>query len=244
MLNLLDFKQTDLGTLKKLSKKVVKNYSKMKKLELFENFNKFLAVKMIQRCYRLHFYKNATDHITLEPVKFPCFIYRTKSGKHFFYEYSSIIKNIMKTGDCRDPMTREVYSDEDLIRLDTGAKLYFPEIKYRSTYKIKKNLSYARRIRNRENEILSFQLRMDELKEIINYIVHSEMYLWNLGNEPLLIENIEYASINSFIQTTVHELKMVLTNLRVYDLHSADIFKRDLLNGLTVQFLIELISEI
>jgi hypothetical protein len=85
---------------------------------------------------------------------------------------------------------------------------------------------------------------MDELKEIINYIVSSEMYLWNLGNEPLLIENVEYNSINSFIQTTVHELKMVLKNLRVYDSHSAELFKHELLSGLTVQFLIELISEI
>ena len=230
-------------TLKKLCKKIVKK-SKLKKIELFENFNKILSVKLIQRCFRLHFYKNATDHITLEPVSYPCFIYRTKTGKNFFYEYSSIIKNIMKTGDCRDPVTREVYSDNDLKRLDTGAKLHFPEIKYRSTYKIKKNLSYARRIRNRENEILSFNMRMDELRETILYIINSEMYLWNLSPEPIIIENVEYNSIQSFIQSTVHELKMVLSNLRTYDPTTVDLFKNDLLHIITTPFLRNLISEI
>jgi hypothetical protein len=229
---LIDFRNIEVSILKKLCKKAgIKNYSKLKKKELFENYNKFLATKLIQRCFRNHFYKNATDHITLDNVCYPCFIYRTKSGKCYFYSYESIIKYIMKTGDCRDPMTRENYSDEDLLRLDSEAKLHFPENRYRSTYKIKKNLNYARRIRNRENEILSFHMRMDELRELIFYIIHSEMNLWNLGNDPILIENVEYRSIDSFISSTIHELKMVLVNLRAYDAHSADTFKTNLINS-------------
>jgi len=225
-----DFKNMDIALLKKLCKNAgIKKYSTLKKRELFTNFNCYLSTKLIQRCYRRHFYKNATDHITLEEIKFPCFIYRTKSGKHYFYSYESIIKYIMKTGDCRDPMTRENYSDDDLIRLDNSVKIYFPNIRYRSTYKIKKNLNYARRIRNRENEILSFQMRMDELKELIFYILNTEMYLWDLGNEPLLIENVEYQSVESFIQSTIHELKMVLVNLRAYDSHVAEQFKTHLI---------------
>ena len=241
-----DFSVMDNFILKKLCKKFfVKNYSKMKKQELFDNVNKFLAVKIIQRQFRNHFYKNATDHISLEQVTFPCFIYRTKSGKCYFYSYDSIIKYIMKTGDCRDPMTREPYSDDVLKRLDAEAKYH--NLKYRSTYKIKINLSYARRIRNRENEILSYQLRMDELKEHIFYIISSEMYLWNLGDEPLLIENVEYPSINSFIQSVLHELKMVLTNLRIHDEYAADLFRNNLITSITeqnnpqLQFLINLI---
>jgi len=216
--------------LKKLCKiQNVKNYSKMNKSCLFQTLNKILAAKIIQRCFRNHFYKDATDPITLDSVNFPCFIYRTKSGKHYFYNYESIIKYIMKTGNCTDPMTRESYSDDHLIRLDNQAKIYFPTIKYRSTYKIKKNLSYARRIRNRENEILSFQMRMDELKELIKLIIHSEMYLWNLDNEPIIVENITYNSIDSFVNSTIHELKLVLINLKTYDPYSANLFKQDLL---------------
>jgi hypothetical protein len=100
MLDTTDFKKIDKLVLKKLCKNCVKNYSTMKKQELFDNFNKVLAIKLIQRCYRNHFYKNAIDPITLDQVSFPCFVYRTKSGKHYFYNYESIIKNIMKTMEC------------------------------------------------------------------------------------------------------------------------------------------------
>lgn len=241
---LIDFKIVDTSILKKMCKNgKITRYSKLKKRELFDNFNKLLAVKVIQRCFRNYFYKNATDHISLEPINYPCFIYRTKSGKHYFYSYESIIKYIMKTGDCRDPMTRENYSDDDLMRLDNSAKLHYPDIKYRSTYKIKKNLNYARRIRNRENEILSFQLRMDELKELILFIISSEMNEWNLENEPILIENVEYRSVDSFIQSTFHELKMVLLNLREYDSYSVTTFKKDFLEQITFEPFKLLISE-
>jgi len=246
MYTLLDYKNIGVGLFKLLCKKEsIKNYSKMKKQELFDKLNILLAVKIIQRTFRRHFYKNATDHISLEEVGYPCFVFRTKSKKCYFYSYESIIKYIMKTGDCRDPMTREPYSDETLQRLDLEVKTHFPEIKYRSCYKIKKNLNYARRIRNRENEILSFQLRMDELKETINYIINSEMRSWSLGNEPILINTIEYESIQSYILSIIHELKMVVTNLRMYDSHVAETFKRDLLESFSMEiYFVNLLSGI
>jgi hypothetical protein len=224
-----DFKITPTPLLKKLCKIYgIKKISRLKKDELTVLVNKHLAAKVIQRHFRNHFYKNATDHITLEPTCFPCFIYRTKSGKNYFYSHDSIIKYIMKTGNTRDPMTREEYSDQVLSRLDTEAKRYYPSVKYRSTYKIKKNLAYARRIKNRENEIMSYQLRMDELKELILFIIESGMQTWNLGTETLLIENVEYNSIGSFISSVFHELKMVLLNLRVYEPYIVNNFQEDL----------------
>jgi hypothetical protein len=210
----------------------IKNYSRLKKQELFELYNRFLAVKLIIRMFRKYFYRDATDHITLEQVSFPCFIYRTKSGKCYFYNHESIIKYIMKTGNTRDPMTREEYKDTDLKRLDAEAKLYYPGIKYRSTYKIKTSLVYAHRIRNRENEILSFQMRMDELKALVLFMIESDILNWTIPNEPFIIENVEYQSIDSFVNSVIHELKMVLSNMRNYDSYSADIFKTELLKDL------------
>jgi hypothetical protein len=139
----------------------------------------------------------------------------------------------MKTGNTRDPMTREEYSDNDLKRLDSQAKLYFPEIKYRSTYKIKKSLVYAQRIRNRENEILSFEMRISELKQLLIYIIDVDMLNWNLGLEPLLIENVEYQSISSFINSVIHELKLVIANLRAYDSNLAEVIKREILTAIS-----------
>ena len=134
----------------------------------------------------------------------------------------------MKTGDTRDPMTRTGYTDAELIRLDTQAKMYFPEKGYRSTLKIKKSLNYARRIRNIENEILSFQMRLDELKENIISIFSEKIYLWNITN--FVVDTVEYISIQSYIDNILHELKLTLLNLRDYDSYSAELFKSNLIN--------------
>ena len=170
----------------------------------------------------------------MENISFPCFVYRTKFRKCFFYSYDSIIKYIMKTGDTRDPNTRNQYTDTELARLDNEAKHYFPDIKYSSTLKIKRNINYAKRIRNRENEILSFQMRLDELKNNIIILVESGIISWNISNEPVLIENVEYRSLNSYINTILHELKIVYNNLKIYDTFSATVFKEDILSNLNL----------
>lgn len=214
-----------LVLLKKLCKSTKLKYSKLKKQELLDLYNKYLAVKKIQQAFRNYLYKDSVDPISLDSVSFPCFIYRTKSGKCHFYAYESIIKYIMKTGVTKDPLTREEYSDNTLKRLDTQAKLYFPETKYRSTYKIKVNLNYARRIKNRENELLNYHMRISELKNHILFIVESGLI--EIPNEPILFENVEYRSMDSFVQCTFHELKIVLGHL--HDPHFVGLFKTQFL---------------
>jgi hypothetical protein len=240
------FKKLVIGDLKLFCKNAgIKNYSKLKKKELFEEYNRFLASVIIQKYYREFLYRNATDCITLEKVNFPCFIYRTKFGKTFFYNHDSIIRYIMKTGNTRDPMTRNQYTDEELARLDSEAKIYFPEIKYRSTLKIKKNENYALRIINRENEILSFQTRLSELKEIILNVVVSDMLSWDIG--PLTVDNIEYRSVNSYINSTLNEFKLTLLNLKAHDSYSGNLFQTTFLENLkelNCNFILQYISSI
>jgi hypothetical protein len=220
-----DLKVLNINRLKKLcKKKLIPNYSKMKKNELFNECNKVLAVKIIQKQFRNHFYRNAMDSITLENVKFPCFIYRVKCGKIFFYDYSSIIKYIMKSGKVIDPNTRNEYTDNELIRLDNEAKFHFPTKNFKSTYKIKKNETYARRIRNRENEILSFQMRMDEIKASILTIIEDNIISWNL-TDPIIIENVEYRNFNSYLNSIIHELNILFINLKSYSEFESNCYK-------------------
>jgi len=219
-----DFKNLNVGILKKLSKNVKLKYN-LKKSEMIENYNQYLACKIIQKNFRKHFYRNAVDNITLECISFPCFIYRVKSGKCFFYDYNSIIKYIMKSGKVIDPNTRNEYTDFDLIRLDTEAKFYFPDKNFKSTLKIKKNENYAKRIRNRENEILTFQMRLDEIKISIITIITDEIMLWNLGDEVIIIENVEYRNFNSYINSLIHELKIFFLHLKSYSQFEAKCFK-------------------
>jgi hypothetical protein len=221
-----DYSILNVGILKKLSKKA-KLLTNMNKITLFENFNKYLATRLIQKCYRRHLYKNAIDHISLEKINYPCFIFRTKSGKNFYYSYESIVKYIMKTGDTRDPMTRIVYPDEVLIRLDSDVKKYLPTVKFKSTLKIKKNPDYARRIRNRENEILSYQTRLTEIRESIILAIESDILSWNIYN--ILIDNTEHLNSHTYINSLLYELKIILRNLNIYDSHSATIIKTELM---------------
>jgi hypothetical protein len=227
-----DFKQINKNDLKNLCTFYkLKGLSKLSKQELFTYLNKAIATKIIQKRYRTHFYKNAEDCISLEPVSYPCFVYRSKSSKLFFYSFDNIIKNIMKTGITRDPMTREQYSDETLKKLDNAAKFYFPKKNYKSTLRIKKNPEYAKRILNRENAILSFQTRLDELKTNLLFVSDADILLWDI-DEPLIIENIQYSTVHDYISGLLYEFKVVLLNIKNYDQDYAKVYKETLLDQL------------
>jgi len=225
MFNKTDYSNLSVCVLKRLCRrKKVTNCSKMKKQQLIDAFNRVVAVESIQRTFRNHFYRNAVDSITLEDVKFPCFIYRVKTGQLFFYDYSSIIKYIMKSGKVIDPNTRNEYTDLELLRLDAEAKLHFPDKNFKSTYKIKRNENYAKRIRNRENDILSFQMRLDEIKSIVLTIINDDILSWNLTG-PLVIDNIEYNTFTDYLKSIIRELKILYLNLKSYSEFEARCFK-------------------
>ena len=223
-----DFKILKIPLLKQLCKLKKIKYNLLKKSELIHKYNELDACKKIQRIFRTYFYKNAVDAITMENVSFPCFIYRVKNGKCFFYDYNSIIKYIMKTGKVIDPNTRIEYTDEELIKLDIQAKQHFPEKNFKSTLKIKKNKNYAIRIKNRENDILTYQMRLDEIKLIIKTMIEDDIFAWNILNEPIIVENIEYRNFNSYINSIIHEMKILFQYLKVYDQFEASCFKQSM----------------
>jgi hypothetical protein len=229
------FLSTDLSILsvailKKLLKRAKIVNHRLKKLEMVREYNKYLSALKIQKVFRKYFYRNAEDHITLERVEYPCFIFQTKSGKCYFYSYESIVKYIMKTGDTRDPMTRTQYSDELLTRLDSDVKRHLPHLKFKSTLKIKKNPDYARRIRNRENEILNYQTRINEIRESIIVAVESDILSWTISN--LFIDNVEYLSPQSYVNSIIYELKILLRNLTFMDQFSGNSLRDEILTQL------------
>jgi len=227
------FLTTDLSILsvrilRKLLKRAKITNHRLKKSEMVREYNKYLSAIKIQKVFREYFYRNATDHITFEKTEYPCFIFQTKSGKCYFYSYESIVKYIMKTGDTRDPMTRTQYSDELLTRLDSDVKKYLPHLKFKSTLKIKKNPDYARRIRNRENEILNYQTRINEIRESIIVAVDSDILSWTISN--LLIDNVEYVSPINYVNSIMYELKILLRNLTFMDQFSGNSLRDEIIN--------------
>ena len=137
----------------------------------------------------------------------------------------------MKSGKVIDPNTRNEYTDTELQRLDTEAKMHFPDKNFKSTLKIKKNESYARRIRNRENDILTFQMRLDEIKQLILTIIEDNILSWNL-NEPMVIENIEYPDFNAYINSLIRELKILFLHLKTYSLFESNCYKESFLSDI------------
>ena len=228
MFLLTDLSILNVRILKKLLKRAKIINHRLKKSEMMREYNKYLSALKIQKIFREYFYRNAEDHITLERVKYPCFIFQTKSGKCYFYSYESIVKYIMKTGDTRDPMTRTQYSDELLTRLDSDVKKHLPHLKFKSTLKIKKNPDYARRIRNRENEILNYQTRINEIRESIIVAVESDMLSWTISN--LFIDNIEYLSPVNYVNSIIYELKILLRNLTFMDQFSGSSLRDEIIN--------------
>jgi hypothetical protein len=224
--------EISLPTLKKLCKiSKIKNYSNKKKDEVLLDYNKYLATKIIQRCYRRWFYRDAQDYITMEPVSYPCFVFKTKCGHFSFYNYDSIVKYIMKTGNTRDPLTRLEFSEEDLYRLDQEVKQHYPKNTcYKSTCRIKRSESYARRIRDQENSILSLETRMDEIKTVLINAIQNDYFSWQIGE--IVIDNNRYDSINQFIYYTVDELRLLFINLKVYDLDRAIHYNKTIIEEL------------
>ena len=222
MLTQLDFKNITLPFLKRLCKRVITNYSKLNKKELFIKYNRYISAIVIQKWYRKHFYRNAVDSITFETVSFPCFVFCILPGKFFFYAYDSIIRYIMKSGKTIDPCTRVVYPDNILERLDQAAKLHFPDKKYKSTLKIKKSEIYAKRIINRENEIMAHQSKMNNLKESILELLDNGILDIPLGS--ILIRTRNYNSITEYFIELITELKILLVWLKKKEPWSADVF--------------------
>ena len=233
MFLLTDLSILNVEILKKLLKRAKIINHRLKKSEMMREYNKYLSAIKIQKIFREYFYRNAEDHITLERVDYPCFIFQTKSGKCYFYSYESIVKYIMKTGDTRDPMTRTQYSDELLTRLDSDVKKYCSHLKFKSTLKIKKNPDYARRIRNRENEILNYQTRINEIRESIIVAIESDILSWIISN--ILIDNVEYLSPQSYVNSIIYELKILLRNLTFMDQFYGSSLKTEILTQLNNQ---------
>ena len=97
--------------------------------------------------------------------------------------------------------------------------------------RIKKNPEYAKRILNRENAILSFQTRLDELKTNLLFVSDADILLWNI-DEPLIIENIQYSTVHDYISGLLYEFKVVLLNIKNYDQDYAKVYKETLLDQL------------
>lgn len=213
MLDILNM--NNLSTLKKICKFLhIKNYSNLNKKELILIINKYHSIKKIQKWIRKIYSKNENCPISFESIKYPC--YSIKVNNNFiYYNLCAIRSYLIKTGDFRDPMTRILYTDKQLLEMDTIYKYYNDNCKYsleyndlektinnpskkirkntddpeeyfNSVYKASKNTRYYEKIKEKEQELLILERLLDMISgEIMNFISDTE-------NDNLFILNTLY----------------------------------------------------
>ncbi len=114
-------------------------------------------VVRIQRAFRKWFYRNAVCCITLEKLKYPCFMYKS-FGVNIFYDYLALNRYFKVSGKYTDPKTRKKYTNKDIERFYKESSLHFPNEKVEKVEKPNNNLKYNHPLR----EILNYLSRPEE----------------------------------------------------------------------------------
>lgn len=96
----------------------------------------------IQRAFRKWFYRNAVCCITLEKLKYPCFMYKS-FGVNIFYDYLALNKYFKVSGKYTDPKTRKKYTNQDIERFYKELSLHFPNEKPNNiNHLVRESLNY------------------------------------------------------------------------------------------------------
>ena len=99
-------------------------------------------VVRIQRAFRKWFYRNAVCCITLEKLKYPCFMYKS-FGVNIFYDYLALNKYFKVSGKYTDPKTRKKYTNQDIERFYKELSLHFPNEKPNNiNHLVRESLNY------------------------------------------------------------------------------------------------------
>jgi hypothetical protein len=138
--------------LKSTSKRIgIKGYSKLNKEPLICNIVMYIAVKKIQRFYRKSRSVNNICPISLDEIFYPCWSKKTISG-NIYYNLEPLANYLISRGDFRDPITRNVYSNDELESIDKLVKKCNLKIK-KSVRKAKDNKKYYKRKKDHEEQV-------------------------------------------------------------------------------------------
>ena len=222
-----DYSTLNLKILKGLCKIYKIKIQKSKKQELINKINRRNYANKIIKFFRKVHYSDKIDYISMEPVKYPCFIFGVQNN-YYYYNYISIINYIIKTGDVRDPMTRIEYSDDILLKLDKDIKTHL-KTKFKSTYKIKKDKRYSLRIKRRQGIISSYELRINELLNLIKIAVDAGIMNWVLPG-PICIDSVEYNTPAEYLRIIYNEVILIINSLSNIDSHLSNEYSNELNN--------------
>jgi len=221
----------------------IKNYSGATKKILEQNISKHLAVLKIQRWFRKSLSRGEHCPISLEPIRYPCFAFKTEKI-FIYYNLKSIKDFLIESGNFKDPISRITYTDDQLTEMDNIDKHYKTitknKDKFKSVFKASKNTKFYDKKKNKEYELLLFERIIDEICNDIIELINNEtnkitiktvlaLYIYDYSNyiKRLLFRSKEHTkyvldkSIDLFNKILLKEVSKVdKTPLYDHVLHS------------------------
>jgi hypothetical protein len=179
-------KFSKIFTIKKL-RRLAKIYniryiSKIKKSQLLNLLNNHNAIKIIQRKFRNKLILNTECPICNENLVYPFVSFKINNA-FFYYDFKTIVLYFEKTGDFRDPCTRQTISDKKIVEINSLINYYYG--KYTNKILITRGM-----IKNVEFNIVAYCL-YDIIKEL-DYIDTSRLSLIYESVLPRFIYYINY----------------------------------------------------
>jgi hypothetical protein len=116
------FKLKNLRNIAKIYK--IKFVSKLNKTTLINLLNNHNAVKIIQRNFRNKLFLSKECPICNEILIYP-FVSFKINDKFFYYDFKTIVTYFSKTGDFRDPCTRQLIPDSKICKINDLINYYY-----------------------------------------------------------------------------------------------------------------------
>lgn len=134
----------------------------------------------IQRWFRRILGRGESCPVSLEPVRYPCFGFRTASRVFIYYNLGVLKQYLVESGSFADPMTREEYSVETLKQMDAvdkyarslaSARGRAVETQFVSVYACSRKRGVYARQRQVRNEVLHRERVVDVLcQEMLRHL--------------------------------------------------------------------------
>ncbi len=105
----------------------IKKYYSMNKDEIFLMIKKQCSILKIQRWMRNQIFSKKEDRcpISLEPIKYPCFGYKTENNLFIYYSLKSLRNYLITSENFEDPSTKGKYTLKQLTDIDNMYRYYY-----------------------------------------------------------------------------------------------------------------------
>jgi hypothetical protein len=152
-----------------------RTFSTLKLEQLLDILEIYHATVKIQRFLRRKFSADDTCPISLEPVKYPLYGFKTNS-KFIYYNLQDLTDYLIETGDFRDPKTRNEYSIKNIVDIDNeimknGIQIKVPELKS-LVHAYKKKQYYIDKKRLKDT-VLNYERVLDEYVNALRLWIES-----------------------------------------------------------------------